>query len=190
MEIASLLALPDSNLASLQLCLHTLPQAAQPSVAPLSLPWGWNPTSQKVTRRPQSCRPSRPLHVICLLLLPLPLASFNSCALFSCTLEELSHPQVPGCTTLQTFTYSIPFAWILGRGTQRSYTELAFTERCVPETLSELISNRASHVLSHLIFAIILRGWYIKILTLQMRELKPREIKKLSHGPRARKWWS
>lgn len=34
MEIASLLALPDSNLASLQLCLHTLPQAAQPSVAP------------------------------------------------------------------------------------------------------------------------------------------------------------
>lgn len=52
--------------------------------------------------------------------------------------------------------YAIPFAWVLGLGTLRLYTELAFIECYVSDTSYELIPKNTLYVLSHLIFATIL----------------------------------
>lgn len=85
---------------------------------------------------------------------------------------------------LHTPTNAIPSTWVLGLGTLRLYRELAFTECYVLDTSYELIPNNPLHVLSHLIFTAILGDWYIKIPILQMKELRHREIKKLSHDLR------
>lgn len=84
-----------------------------------------------------------------------------------------------------TVTNAVPSAWILHLGAHGLHEQPAYLQCYVPGTI---ISNNMLYVVLRLISTTILRGWYIEILVLQVRELRHREIRKLSHDPRARKW--
>lgn len=189
MEITSLLALPHSNLASLQLELLAVPQVllalqgspfstlrVKPNLSKehteTSVMWLSHPPPSMSSL---ACYPS--CH--CRFLHPL-LLSFTS-----------TEPAPgPGCTLCHPFAYAIPFAGILGVGIHRLYTELAFINHYVSDTSYEFISTNALYELSHFIFTTILGGWYIKILISQVKKWRQREMKKLRRDPSACKYGS
>lgn len=119
-----------------------------------------------------------------------PLAGYPSCPyrflhtlLLSFTSTEPAPG--PGCTPCHPSASAVPFAGILGVGIHRLYTELAFINHYVSDTSYEFILTNTSYVLSRFIFTAILGGWYIKILILQVKQWRHREMKKLYHEPSA-----
>lgn len=163
MEITSLLALPHSNLASLQLELLAVPQVllalqgfpfstlrVKPNLSKehtkTSVTW---PSHPPLSMSSVACHPSCPYRFLHTLLL------------FFTSTEPAPGP---GCTLRHPFAYAIPFAGILGVGIHRWYTELAFINHYVSDTSYEFISTNTLYVLFRFIFTAILGGWYIKIL--------------------------
>lgn len=113
MEITSLLALPHSNLASLQLELLAVPQVL---LALQGFPFSTlrvKPNLSKNTQKPQ-LRDPHTLHCPCRLLLATPPAPIDSCTLFFCSLQVLSQLQDLGalCVTLLHMLFPLLGFWV------------------------------------------------------------------------------